>query len=124
MVDGSRQGQGWKLRTVRLSGTGENCGGHVNIFGTFPKESLKFCLFQLVYISGLVKNNGGQADLFNTFPRERQIFSVISTPEGFFCFVGGKKIKIKMCLPNTVGQKKLFRCCMSEEKKIVPKKIL
>ena len=37
--------QGWKLLTVRLSGTGKNCGGQVNIFGTFPKERLRFCLF-------------------------------------------------------------------------------
>ncbi len=33
--------QGWKLLTVRLSGTGKNFGGQVNFFGTFLKESLK-----------------------------------------------------------------------------------
>ncbi len=31
--------QGWKLLTVRLSGTGKNSGGQVNILGTFLKES-------------------------------------------------------------------------------------
>ncbi len=37
--------------------------------------------------------------------------------QGFFCNVGGKKIKIKSCLPNIVGGKTLSSFCMSEEKK-------
>ncbi len=41
----SQSTQGWKLLTVRLSGTGTNFGGQVKFLGTFPKESLKFCLF-------------------------------------------------------------------------------
>ncbi len=48
-------------------------------------------------------------------------FALYSMVDGsrqqFFCFVGGKKIKIKTSLPNSVGAKKLFRCNMSEEKK-------
>ena len=46
--------QGWKLLTLRLSGTGKNSGGQVNILGTFPKERLKCCLFLLVVMSGTV----------------------------------------------------------------------
>ena len=33
--------QGWKLLTVRLSGTGKNFGVQVKFFYTFPKESFK-----------------------------------------------------------------------------------
>ncbi len=48
--------QGWKLLIVCQSGTGtgKNCGGHVNNFITFPKERLKFCAFLLVYMSDIV----------------------------------------------------------------------
>ena len=40
--------QGWKLQTVRLSGTGKNRGGQVKNLDTCPKERLKFdidCIF-------------------------------------------------------------------------------
>ncbi len=46
--------QGLKLLTVCLSGTGKNCDGQVNIFGSFPKEGLNICLFTLIHISGTV----------------------------------------------------------------------
>ncbi len=34
--------QGWKLLTVRLSGTVKNGGGQVKILDIFPKERQKF----------------------------------------------------------------------------------
>ncbi len=77
-------GQGWKLLTVRLSGTGKNSGGHLNILGIFPKERLKELSFihEFLYLaqSRTGKNNGGQVDFFDTFSQERQNFSVISIP--------------------------------------------
>ena len=34
--------QGWKLQTVRLSGTCKNSGGQVKFLDALPKERLKF----------------------------------------------------------------------------------
>ncbi len=39
---------------------GKNSGGQVNIFGTIPKERLKYCLFPLVLISGTVMDRQKQ----------------------------------------------------------------
>ncbi len=77
--------QGWKLLTVRLSGTDKNSGGQVNILGTFPKEmlTLRRNANILPYIwpsRGQAKNNGRQVDFLDTFPQKKQDFSMISIP--------------------------------------------
>ena len=69
--------QGWKLLTVRLSGTGRNGGGQVKIF---PKERQNSIELNVVHISRTGTNSGGQANILDTFPKERLIFFVISIP--------------------------------------------
>ena len=50
--------------------------------------------------------------------RPCSVYSMVDgSRQGFFCNVGGKKIKIKSYLPNTVGGKTLSNFCMSEGKK-------
>ena len=70
--------QGWKLQTVRLSGTGKNGAGQVKILDTFPKDRLKFWKLPTAYLSGTGKNSAGQVILFDTFPIMN--YFVISTP--------------------------------------------
>ena len=70
--------QGWKLQTVRLSGTGKNRAGQVKILDTFPKERLKYWILLSACLSRAGKNSAGQVDLFDTFPKERQTYFVIS----------------------------------------------
>ena len=72
--------QGWKLQAVRLSGTGKNRAGQVEILGTFPKERLKLWILLSVYLSRTGKNSARQVDFFDTFPKERLNSFVISTP--------------------------------------------
>ena len=74
--------QGWKLQTVRLSGTGKNGAEQVKILGTFPKERLKLWQLLSAYLSRTCKNSAGLVDLFDTFPKERLNYFVISTLTG------------------------------------------
>ncbi len=74
--------QGWKLQTVRLSGTGKNTAGQVKILDTCPKEMLKFWTLLSVCMSRTGKNSAGQVNFFDTFPKERLKYFVISTPVG------------------------------------------
>ncbi len=74
-----------------------------------------------------------KATTFNFCPREcgcmvitqclllhkgiRTIFYGRWIPTGVFLLCLRKKIKMKTCLPNSIGREKLFGFCMSEEKK-------
>ena len=72
--------QGWKLLTVRLSGTGKNGGGQVKILGTVPKEKQNSITMYVVHRSQTGINSEGQVNILDTFPKERLNLFVISTP--------------------------------------------
>ena len=72
--------QGWKLQTVRLSGTGKNRAGQAKKIFTFPKERRKFFKLLSICLSRTGKNRAGQVDFLDTCPKERLKYFVISTP--------------------------------------------
>ncbi len=72
--------QGWKLLTVRLSGTVKNGGGQVKISSTFPKERQNSIEMDVVHISQTGINNGGPVNILDTFRKERVNVFVISIP--------------------------------------------
>ena len=73
--------QGWKLQTVRLSGTGKNGGGQVKNLDNCPKERLKFWHILYICCRGQAKNSAGQVDPWDACPKDRLNYFVISTPE-------------------------------------------
>ena len=50
------------------------------------------------------------------------VYSMVhESQQGFFCFVGGKEVKIKKCLPNSVGWKNPLAVACQRKKKIAKK---
>ncbi len=101
--------QGWKLQTVRLSGTGKNGAGQVKKFGTFPKERLKLWNILSAYLSRTCKNSAVRVDLFDTFPKERLNYFVISTPVK--CMITQTVVRMFLqCISPSTGYMYTFVC--------------
>ncbi len=74
------------------------------------------CLYLVLLIWAKRADKEDELKVF--YIRPCSVYSMVDgSRQGFSCYVGGKKIKIKSRLPNTVGGKTLLNSCMSEERK-------